>query len=353
MSEQEVRLTFRSGGWVLVLLFVVIAGIVTWAVAPAIFRLSNHAPGNGETIESYQFDLSNLKLEKETLVPAMQYRDMSPVLSNPKILSTEELANKNATKRNQYLVSADLVVGITIGNDTRAYPIHVLNVHEVVNDTIGGVPILIYWNWPSGHVAVFERNIGGREIQFGLSGLSGNGSMLLYEKLDTIGGEPLFSAMLGQSVTGNELHFKPIAHEVTSWKSWFSRHPNTEALAPDEGYKKRYRKGDPRTYFLNETIYFPVTPMPNDSVSPKDSIIAVQTENGYEVFSIQSLYNASTDGRVTLHVGRKPITFLVDRPPLFAVAQDEDGNTLHTQRSLWFTWYANHPDAVINDPAGH
>ncbi len=37
MSEQEVRLTFRSGGWGLVFLFVVIAGIVTWAVAPAIF----------------------------------------------------------------------------------------------------------------------------------------------------------------------------------------------------------------------------------------------------------------------------------------------------------------------------
>ncbi len=347
MSEQEVRLTFRGGGWVLVLLFVVIAGVVTWAVAPAILRLSNHAPGNGETIESYQFDLSNLKLEKETIVPAMQYRDMSPVLTNPKILSIEELANKNATKRNQYLVSADLVVGIAIGNEIRAYPLHVLNVHEVVNDSIGGIPILIYWNWPSGHVAVYERTIDGREIEFGLSGLSGNGSMLLYDKVKEVGGEQLYSAIQGKSVTGDSKKLTPVSHEVTSWKSWFDRHPNTEALAPDEGYKKRYRKGDPRTYFLNETIYFPVSPMPKDSISPKVPIIAVQTEDGYEVFSIQSLYDGSTDGKVALQVDGETITFLVDRHPLFAVAQDEDGNALSAQRSLWFAWYGNHPDAVI------
>ena len=353
MSEPDVRLTLRSGGWVLILLFVVIVGVVAWAVAPAIFRLSHHALGDGSTIESYQFDMTNLKLSEDTLVPAMQHRDMSPVLTNPTILSVEQLAAINSDKRNKYLVSGDLVIGITIGQESRAYPLHVMNVHEVVNDTVGGIPILVYWNWPSGHIAVFERTIDGVVKEFGLSGLSGNGSMLFYDKSEGVGGEQLFSAMLGESVTGDVVKLKPITHEVTSWKSWFSRHPNTEALAPDEGYKKRYRKGDPRTYFLNETIYFPVTPMPNDSVSPKDSIIAVQTENGYEVFSIQSLYNASTDGRVTLHVGRKPITFLVDRPPLFAVAQDEDGNTLHTQRSLWFTWYANHPDAVINDPAGH
>ena len=351
MSEPNVRLTLWGGGWVLVLMAFVTFGIVCWAISPAVLRLVYPAPGDGETIVSYQFDLSNLKLAEDTLIPAMQRRDMSPVLIDPAILTVEDLAAKNEAKRNPFLISGDLVVGITLGDDTRAYPLHVLNLHEVINDTLGEIPIVVYWNWPSGHIAVFERTVDGEEIQFGLSGLSGNGSMLLYEKEEEVGGEQLFSAMLGQSVTGEHVQLKPVAHEVTSWKSWFARHPNTESLAPDEGFKKRYRKGDPRTYFLNDTIYFPVHPMPEDSINPKAPVIAVQTSDGFTVYSIQSLYDASKDGNVTLHIDGRPITFLVDTPPLFAVAQDADGNTIPTQRSLWFTWFANHPDAVINYPS--
>ena len=207
--------------------------------------------------------------------------------------------------------------------------------------------ILVYWNWPSGHVAVFERTIDGKVIEFGLSGLFGNGSMLLYDKAEEVGGEQLFSAMLGESVTGGDIELKPITHEVSSWKSWLERHPFTVSLAPDEGYKKRYRKGDPRTYFLNDTIYFPVSPMPEDSANLKTPIIAVQTDSGCSVFSIQELIDISSEGEITVEVDGELVTFLVDTPPLVAVAQDKDGALLPSQRALWFTWFANHPDATL------
>jgi hypothetical protein len=191
---------------------------------------------------------------------------------------------------------------------------------------------------------VFERTIDNKEIQFGISGLSGNGSMLMYEKAKEVGGEQLYSAILGHSVSGDFVQLKQLPHEVTSWKSWFSRHPTTESIAPDEGYKKRYRKGDPRTYFLNETIYFPVRPMPEDSINPKTAVIAIQTTDGHAVYEIQSLLDAANDeGELKLQVDGKPVTFIVGSAPKFAIAQDEDGNTIPTQRSLWFTWYANHP----------
>ena len=60
MTDQSVKLTFQSGGWVLALLGIVILSIITWAVAPAVLRLGNHGPGDGSTVESYEFDLSNL-----------------------------------------------------------------------------------------------------------------------------------------------------------------------------------------------------------------------------------------------------------------------------------------------------
>jgi hypothetical protein len=298
------------------------------------------------------FDLSNTQLEVDTLVAVMQHRDMSPALKEPSILSVEALAIKNSVKRNQFLVSSDLVVGVEINSEFRAYPLHVLNVHEVVNDTIDGTPITVYWNWPSGYVGVFERIIGGEEVSFGLSGLSGNGAMLLYPQAEEVGGEQLFSPILGRSVTGDSVQLKPVTHEVTSWKSWFSRHPDTTSLAPDEQFKKRYRKGDPRQYFLNDTIYFPVNPMPEDGVNPKTHIIVVQTEEGDDVvYTIQDLVDAAgQDNEITLDIMGTQISFLVGTAPLFAFAKDATNKTIPSQRSLWFTWYANHPDAVISSP---
>ena len=347
MSEPDVRLTFKGGGWVLVLMGVVTVSIICWAIAPAVLRLVHPAPGDGRTVESYQFDLSNLILSNDTFVPAMQHRDMSPVLTNPDILTVEELAARNGTKRNPFIVNSDLVVGVTIGNETRAYPIHILNLHEVINETISETPITIYWNWPSGHIAVFERTIHDKIIEFGVSGLSGNGSMLLYETAEEVGGEQLYSVMLGRSVSGKHEFLVPIAHEVTSWQSWFERHPDTTSIAPAEGYKKRYRKGDPRTYFLNETIYFPVHPMPDGSTNPKAAVIAIETTNGYAVYEIQSLLDASnSEGTVELIIDGAPVTITVGSAPLFAIAEDTNGKSMNTQRALWFAWHANHPDST-------
>ncbi|MBC8201685.1 MAG: DUF3179 domain-containing protein [Planctomycetes bacterium] len=351
MSEQNVRLTFRGGGWVLALLAFVILAIIAWAVAPAVLRLGDHAPGDGATIESYAFDLSNTTFDDETFVAVMQHRDMSPVLKNPPILTAEELALKNFNKRKQFLVSDDLVVGVELGGETRTYPLHMLNVHEVVNDTLGGVPIVVYWNWPSGYVGVFERVVAGEEVNFGISGLSGNGVMLMYPTSDKVGGEQLFSPMLERSVTGALSQLTPITHEVTSWKDWFARHPDTTSLSPDGQFKKRYRKGDPRQYFLNDTIYFPVSEMPNDGVDPKTHVVIINTGGENVVYAIQDLVAvAGEDGEVTIDVDGKPVTITVGSAPLLAIARDALGNTLPTQRSLWFTWYANHAGSTITSP---
>ena len=84
-ADTNIRLTFKDGGWVLLLLLVVILAIIAWAVAPAVLRLGNQGVGDGSSIASYAFDMSNAQLASETTIPVMQHRDMSPVLHNPEI----------------------------------------------------------------------------------------------------------------------------------------------------------------------------------------------------------------------------------------------------------------------------
>lgn len=43
------------------------------------------------------------------------------------------------------LMNADLVIGLSLNGDSRAYPVHILRRREMVNDVVGGVPILATW----------------------------------------------------------------------------------------------------------------------------------------------------------------------------------------------------------------
>ena len=74
---------------------------------------------------------------------------------------------------------------------------------------------------------------------------------------EEVGGEQLFSTLLGTSISGTPVQLVPVPHDVTSWKRWSNMNAETTVIAADEQYKKRYRKGDPKMYFLTDTIYYP------------------------------------------------------------------------------------------------
>ena len=347
----NIRLTFRNGGWVLAMAGAAVVGITAWAMLPAVLRLSDHAPGDNSTIESYEFDLSNLRMTRETIVPAMQHRNMAPVLNEPEILSPEQALERNSVHLNPYLVSNDLVVGITINGESRAYPLHVLHVHEIINDVLGNQPIAVTWHWPSGHVAVFGREVGGNKMQFANSGLAGNGGMLIYDKQETIGGEQLFSTILGKSISGTEVQLNTIAHDVVSWQTWNEMHPESTVIASIKDLKKRYRKGDPKIYFLTNTIYFPSSPMPTDGTDPKTAVVVIPTKTGNVVLSIpQLLEQADDNGVVQVNVSGTEINISVNQSPLYAIVRDDKGSVVQSQRSLWFAWYGNHPSDTITTP---
>ncbi len=348
MAKEEIKLTFKGGGWVLALMGVMLTMMLVWALYPAIMRTTEISAGDGKDIQSFAFDLTNLSINQNVLVPGMHHRNMSPALSDPKLLTVEALASRNNVHRNKFLVSKDLVVGVSLNGESRVYPLHMLHVHEIVNDTLGGVPIVVSWHWPSGHIAVHERE---PESYFANSGLIGNGTLLMYELSDVEGGEQLYSPLLSQTVTGEVQDLELIPHEVTSWASWFPRQPETTSIAPVEGMKKRYRKGDPRIYFSTEKLYFPVQPMPAGDPHPKTPIIAIKTTDSFVVYSINQLIEeANEEGFVQTKIDEEIITIEVDENPLFAVARDPSGMLIPSHRSLWMNWHALHPEAVIQNP---
>ena len=66
-------------------------------------------------------------------------RDAFPVFDNPDLLTVREAEAMNLVR------DLDAVIGITVGGEARAYPIDVMGIHELGNDTIAGIPIAVTW----------------------------------------------------------------------------------------------------------------------------------------------------------------------------------------------------------------
>lgn len=64
-------------------------------------------------------------------------RDAFPVFNNPRMVSRERADRR--MRPNEW------VIGISLNGDDRAYPVEVMGVHELGNDTVGGEPITVCW----------------------------------------------------------------------------------------------------------------------------------------------------------------------------------------------------------------
>jgi hypothetical protein len=66
----------------------------------------------------------------------------------------------------QLLEARALVIGITLNNVSKAYPLSALQKQSPVIDTVGGVPILIVVGQDNRSVRVYERTVDGRRLEF-------------------------------------------------------------------------------------------------------------------------------------------------------------------------------------------
>jgi hypothetical protein len=96
------------------------------------------------------------------------------------------------------LEDTDLVVGLLIGSVSRAYPVRLLSLHEVVNDRVGDRAIAVTWCPLCYSAVVFDRVIEGEELSFRASGYLLHDNLVLIDHPTYL----LWSQLLGQGIKG-------------------------------------------------------------------------------------------------------------------------------------------------------
>lgn len=126
------------------------------------------------------------------------------------------------------LPADELVIGLSIANDHRAYPAGILFNREMVNDVVANLPVLVTWCPRCYTALVHQRTVDGEAVRFGNHGALYRGAMTWFDhNTGSIWSQPLGTAVAGP-VAGTRLPLIP--SEFTTWKDWLSAHPDTLVL---------------------------------------------------------------------------------------------------------------------------
>jgi hypothetical protein len=331
----------RSGWWVAVAAaaLTLVVGVVL--IAPLLSRAPSHAP-------RADFDLDTPLVPRDLIVRAMN-RDGVMALSEPGMMDVAEVDRLNREEHSKILVPDDRVIGVEIAGEARVYPLWLMRWHEVVNDVVGGEPIAVTYSPLCDSVAVFGREIEGRVVDLGVSGLLYNSDTLLYDRTADPADTPLWTQLDGRPVAGSAPASRPRLAlrraNLTTWADWRSKHPQTMVLAPVPGMERLYKRDPYHSYFGSDLLRFPVDPLPPAGrLGLKDRLVIVTVDGRDEAFALPDLAAAAGTPAGSYDVRVRDLPLRISFDVAVGVADVEplaEPERLQAVRSaFWFAWYS-------------
>lgn len=179
-----------------------------------------------------------------------------------------------------YLADTDVVFGIEVDGDARAYPKRILAWHELFTDTVGGVPVAGVYCTLCGSAILYETRVGETVHALGTSGFLYRSNKLMYDAAtqslwSTLKGEPVVGPLVGKGI---QLPRRAIV--TTTWAAWKARHPDTQVASLLTGHRRDYSEGAAyRAYFASDELMFPV-PRPDTRLPLKSEVLGLRFPQG-------------------------------------------------------------------------
>ena len=297
-------------------------------------------------------------------------KDGIPSIDNPVFANISD---------SNFMDDSDIVIGLEINGDVKAYPLFILVWHEIVNDMIGDTPVAVTYCPLCYTSQVFERVIDGQKVEFGTSGKLYNSNLLMYDRLTG----SYWSQSLGMAVTGplSGSQLKTIPFDLITWGDWKKLHSDTLVLTTNTGHIRSYATDPYGSYYIEPRIMFPVENN-DDRMQSKEIIIGFSQGNIYKAYKQKDIefHKAINDSVGTTsillisdhdhnsrifqrNVDGDLLEFVYDNGVLIdsktksiwtydgmAISGPMAGTVLQRipiHPGFWFEWVAFHPDTLV------
>ncbi len=229
-------------------------------------------------------------------------KDGIPSLDNPTLIAPADA---------DYIRDDDLVFGVSINGDARAYPLRIMGWHEMFNDVIGGVPLALAYCTLCGSGILFETQVEGRDapLVFGSSGFLYRSNKLMFDR----GTNSLWNQFTGKPVVGKlvdsgiDLKQRPVV--IDTWANWLADNPSTTVLSLNTGYSRDYGSGVVyNDYFASPDLMFP-TLVDERVYRQKDYVFGVRAYGGAKAWPLEAFEAKSV---INDAIGQTPLVLIGD-----------------------------------------
>ena len=201
------------------------------------------------------------------------YSEIRSVIPRDNIPSIDEPSFVAPSEASAWLSDVEPVVSLEISGDARAYPLQILTWHEIVNDTVGDVPVAVTFCPLCNSAIAFDRRLDGKELEFGVSGNLRNSDLIMYDRethswWQQFTGEGIVGEHAGRSLD----HLSAV---IVSFADFQRAHPNGKVLSRDTGYARQYGRNPYAGYDTTEGNPFLFTGDLDGRLLPVERVIAV------------------------------------------------------------------------------
>ncbi len=300
------------------------------------------APGSGvAAAEQVPFDTSGWKtnfakhsIPLSEIISGGPPKDGIPAIDKPEFVTVAAAA--------EWLSPKEPVILFGHGGDVRAYPLEILIWHEITNDTVGGLPVVVTFCPLCNTALAFDRRAGGRVLDFGTTGRLRYSDLVMYDRQT----ESWWQQATGEGIIGDltGTRLTPLPAQIISWTAFKDAYPSGKVLSRNTGHHRAYGQNpyvgyddvnaspflyrgpkDPRlrpmerviTVSLGgEDVAYPFstlekTPVVNDTVAGKPIVVLFEkgVTSALDQSSISSSRDIGTAGVFERLAGGKVLTF--------------------------------------------
>jgi hypothetical protein len=193
------------------------------------FLLEEEPPPAGAT-NQFSTDFSRHTVPYSEILSGGPPKDGIPPIDRPSFVDVEQAS--------EWLDPVEPVVFVQVGEESRAYPLQILTWHEIVNDTLGGLPLVVTFCPLCNTAIAFERQLDDLLLDFGTTGRLRYSNLIMYDRQTETWWQQATGEAIAGELVGSKLVFYPAA--IISWEDFKSANPDGLVLSRETGFSRPY-----------------------------------------------------------------------------------------------------------------
>lgn len=224
-------------------------------------------------------DFNKTSVDLSEIMSGGPPKDGIPSIDSPKFVSIKAAS--------EWLHLREPVIALEINGQAKAYPLQILTWHEIVNDSLGGIPVSVTFCPLCNASIVFDRRIDGKVLDFGTTGRLRKSDMVMYDRQT----ETWWQQFIGEGIVGEMtgVRLKQVDSQIIAFEDFAKAYPSAEVLSQDTGHLRSYGTNPYAGYDNINSFPFLFRGDEDPRLPPMERVLAVKQDGRHILFPFSIL----------------------------------------------------------------